>query len=155
MGRRRIAFIGDVEGPECQLRYAGYREALEQSDIAFDPSLVRPAHFYPESGIEATEALLEDGVEFDGVVAVSDMIAIGAMRALIRAGIDVPGKVSVIGYDDVQVAAFSSPALTTIRQDVTKAGRLIVGKLMRMLEGQPVQSSNLPTDLIVRESCGS
>lgn len=155
MGRRRIAFVGDCEGPEMALRQEGYREALEMSGIAFDPRLVRPAHFYPESAMEAVDVLIEQGVEFDGIVAVSDMIAIGAMKALANHGRRVPKDVSVIGYDDVLVAAYSSPALSTIRQDVTKAGRLMVSKLLRMLEGESVQSSTLPTDLIIRESCGS
>jgi len=155
MGRKRIAFLGDNEGPEVQLRFAGYKEALEINGMPLIPELVRPAHFYPESAMEAVDVLLEEGVPFDGVVAASDMIAIGAMRALASAGKRVPEDVSVIGYDDVLVAAYASPALTTIRQDVTKAGRLIVSKLLRMLEGQAVQPSNLPTDLIVRESCGS
>lgn len=155
MGRRRIAFVGDCEGPEMKLRQEGYREALDQNGIQYDPRLVRPAHFYPESAMEAIEVLVEQGVEFDGIVAVSDMIAIGAMKALANKGISVPDDVSVIGYDDVLVAAYTSPALSTIRQDVTKAGRLMVSKLLRMLGGERVQSSTLPTDLIIRESCGS
>ncbi|WP_420428990.1 LacI family DNA-binding transcriptional regulator [Kordiimonas sp.] len=155
MGCKRIVFVGDAEGPEVQLRLAGYREALELNGIAYQEELVRPAHFYPESGMEAIDVLIEQGIKFDGVVAASDMIAIGAMRGIARAGLRIPQDVSVIGYDDVLVAAYSSPALSTIRQDVTKAGRLLVSKLLRMLEGQTVQSSNLPTDLIIRESCGS
>ena len=155
MGRKKVAFVGDTEAPEALLRYEGYKEALDLKGIKFDQRLVRPAHFYPESGMEAIEILIEQGIEFDGVVAASDMIAIGAMRALATAGMDVPQDVSVIGYDDVFVSAYTSPALSTIRQDVTKGGRLMVSKLLRMLEGESVQSSNLPTDLIIRESCGS
>lgn len=155
MGRKRIAFLGDCEGPEMQLRLEGYYEALRNSGMTVDPRLVCPAHFYPESAMETVEVLLEQGIEFDGIVAASDMIAIGAMRGLISRGKRVPQDVSVIGYDDVLVAAFSSPALSTIRQDVTKAGRLMVNKLLRMLAGENVQSSTLPTDLIIRESCGS
>jgi DNA-binding LacI/PurR family transcriptional regulator len=155
MGRKKVVFIGDVEGPEVQLRFEGYKQALEQNGIEFDQSLVQPAHFYPESAMEAIEVLVERGIDFDGVVAASDMIAIGAMRGLTNCGKSVPTEVSVMGYDDVLVAAYASPALSTIRQDVTKAGRLMVNKLLRMIEGETVQSSTLPTDLIIRESCGS
>ena len=155
LGRKRIAFVGDTVAPEVQLRFEGYKQALEEAGIGFDPKLVRPAHFFPESAMEAVDVLIEQGMEFDGLVAASDMIAIGAMRALSNAGKRVPTDVSVIGYDDVLVAGFSSPALTTIRQDVVKAGRLVVSKLLRLLDGEKVQSSRLPTDLIVRESCGS
>ena len=155
MGRKRVAFVGDTEAPEVNLRFEGYKESLELNGIKFDPRLVRPAHFYPESGMEAVEILIEQGVDFDGIVAASDMIAIGAMRALANEKKNVPDDVSVIGYDDLFVSAYTSPALSTIRQDVTKGGRLMVSKLLRMLEGETVQSSNLPTDLLIRESCGS
>jgi len=155
MGRRRIAFLGDAAALECKQRFEGYQAALEEHGIAYDSELVLPAHFFPESAMESVDVLLEQGVDFDGLFAASDMIAIGAMRALANAGKQVPEDVSVIGYDDVLVAGYSSPALTTIRQDVVKAGRLVVSKLMRLLDGEKVQSSRLPTDLIVRESCGS
>jgi len=155
MGRKRVVFLGDTESPEVSLRLTGYREALEMNSIDYDPQLICPAHFNPESGVEAMEALAEQGIKFDGIVAASDMIAIGAMRGLINAGLTVPDDVSVMGYDDVFVSAYTSPALSTIRQDVSKAGRLLVSKLLRMLDGETVQSSNLPTDLIIRESCGS
>jgi len=155
MGRERIVFLGGTAALESRQRYEGYKAALEERGLPFDPALVLPAHFFPESAMEAVDVLLEQGVAFDGLVAASDMIAIGAMRALASAGLRVPEDVSVIGYDDVLVAGYASPALTTIRQDVVKAGRLVVSKLMRLLDGEKVQSSRLPTDLIVRESCGS
>ncbi len=155
MGRRRIAFVGETDAPEVALRFKGYQEALEEAGIEQDQRLIRPTNFYPESAMEAVEEMRELGIEFDGVVAASDMIAIGAMRGLIRSEVKVPEDVSVIGYDDILAAGFSSPALSTIKQDVTKAGRLMVSKLLRLLEGETVQPSILPTDLIIRESCGS
>ncbi len=154
MGRKNIAFVGDIEGPEVKLRFEGYKQALAMHDMPLDQRLVVPAHFYPESAIEALEILIEQGVEFDGVVAASDMIAIGAMRALTNAGLSIPDDVAVIGYDDVFVSAYTSPPLSTIRQDISKAGRLLVSKLTRMLEGEKVSSSTLSTELIIRESCG-
>jgi DNA-binding LacI/PurR family transcriptional regulator len=155
LGKKRIAFVGDSDAPEVALRLQGYKNALEEAGVEIDPRLIRPAHFYPESAMEAIEVLLERDIEVDGIVAASDMIAMGAMRGLVRHNIRVPEDVSVIGYDDVHVAAYSSPALTTIRQDVAKAGRLLVGKALRMLEGEAVRSALLPAELIVRESCGA
>jgi len=155
LGRKRIAFVGDTEAPEVQLRFEGYKQALEEAGIEFDPKLLRPAHFFPESAMEAIDVLLECDIEVDGIVAASDMIAMGAIRGLVRNNISVPKQVSVIGYDDVHVAAYSSPSLTTIKQDVAKAGRLLVGKSLRMLEGEAVRSAVLPAELIVRESCGA
>ncbi len=155
MGRKKIAFVGETDAPEVALRFEGYKEALAEAGMPIDQRLIRPANFYPESAMEAIEELQEQGIEIDGVVAASDMIAIGAMRGLIRSGVRVPEDASVIGYDDILAAGFSSPALSTIKQDVTKGGRLIVNKLLRQLDGEAVQSSTLPTDLIVRESRGS
>lgn len=155
LGRRRIGFVGDIDAPEAQLRYEGYKQALEQAGISFDPKLVRPAHFFPESAIEAVEALLEDRTAFDGIVAASDMIAIGAIHGLNRNRIRVPEDVSVVGYDDMPVAAYTSPALTTIRQDVAKAGRLLVSKVLQAIAGEGTRSAMLPTELIVRGSCGA
>ena len=97
---------------------------------------------------------MDRGVKFDGIVATSDMLAIGAMRALSMHGMTVPGDVSIIGYDDIDVASYSSPALTTIRQDVLKAGHLLVTKVLRQLSGHNSPSERLQTDLIVRGSCG-
>lgn len=155
MGCQHIAFVGDTESPEANLRYMGYLDALKEKDITPDPNLMRPAHFYPESAMETIDTLLEEGTPFDGIVAASDMIAIGAIRALNNAGLSVPKDISVIGYDDVPLAAYTNPALTTVRQDTAKAGRMMVSKLQRLIKGEKVKSSFLPTDLIIRESCGA
>lgn len=155
LGRSRIAFLGDTDAPESALRFEGYKAALSDAGIKLRPELVRPAHFFPESAMEAVEVLLEENTALDGIVAASDMIAMGAIRGLIRNGIQVPKDVSVVGYDDIHVAAYSSPALTTIKQDVAKAGRLLVSKILRRIAGERVRSALLPTELIVRESCGA
>ncbi|MFZ5610339.1 MAG: LacI family DNA-binding transcriptional regulator [Pseudomonadota bacterium] len=155
LGRQRIAFLGDIDAPEAQLRHDGYREALREAGLAFSSELVQPAHFFVESAVEAVQILLERKTRFDAIFAASDLIAMGAIRGLMQAGVAVPKDVSVVGYDDIRMAAYFSPALTTIRQDVVKAGRLLVSKTLRMLEGEPVRSETLPTELIVRESCGA
>ncbi len=130
LGRRRIVYLGDTEAPEVTQRVRGHLEALEQTGLAYDASLMVPAHFTVESGEAAVDALLGRGVDFDGIVAASDLIALGALRALISAGRNVPKDVSVVGYDDVPMARYSRPALTTIAQDTSRAGRLLVSKLL-------------------------
>ncbi|TNE65838.1 MAG: LacI family transcriptional regulator [Alphaproteobacteria bacterium] len=155
LGRKRVAFIGDIEAPEVRLRYEGYCDAMREAGLSLDDALVRSAAFSFDAAMETIEVLLETGEQFDGIVAAADVIAMGAIRALMRAGINVPGDVSVIGYDDVRIAAYSTPALTTIRQDVAKAGRRLVSKALRLAEGEKVRSELLPTELIVRESCGA
>jgi DNA-binding LacI/PurR family transcriptional regulator len=89
-----------------------------------------------------------------GIICGSDVLALGAIRAVRRAGLRVPGDVSVVGYDDVPFARYSRPALTTLRQDTALAGRLLVSKLLNAQPGRVLRSERLPTDLVVRESCG-
>jgi len=154
LGRKRISFLGDLEAPEVVQRHQGYIEALEEAGLPFDSDLVVPAHFEIESAEAAVDAMIARGVRFDGLVAASDMIALGAIRALLHAGRRVPEDVSVVGYDDVKMARFSNPALTTISQDTAKAGRLLVSKLLSSGGDEPIRSERVPTDLIVRETCG-
>ncbi|CAA9499094.1 MAG: Maltose operon transcriptional repressor MalR, LacI family [uncultured Sphingomonadaceae bacterium] len=153
LGRRRIAFLGDADAPEVGQRLRGHLDALEAAGIVADPALLVPSHFTVESAQAAVDALLARGAEFDGVVAASDLIALGATRALLDAGRGVPGDVSVVGYDDVPFARLSRPALTTVRQDTVRAGRLLVSKLLDAGAGE-MRSERLPTELIMRESCG-
>ncbi|HEY0085065.1 MAG TPA: LacI family DNA-binding transcriptional regulator [Allosphingosinicella sp.] len=150
LGRKRIVFLGDTEAPEVTQRVRGYQEALEQMGIA--PLLV-PAHFTVESSEAAVDALLARGEKIDGIFAASDLIALGAIRSLLHAGLSVPEDVSVIGYDDVPFARYSRPALTTIRQDTARAGRLLVSKLIDTGDSE-MRSERLPTELVIRESCG-
>lgn len=153
LGRRRVVFLGDREAPEVGQRLRGYQNALAKARVDAAPELLVGAHFTVESAQAATDALIASGVAFDGIVAASDLIAIGAIRAIRGRGRRVPLDVSVVGYDDVPFARLSSPALTTVRQDTARAGRLLVSKLVDAGDGD-MRSERLPTELIVRESCG-
>jgi len=155
LGRRRIAFFGDTEAPELQQRLDGFIRAHERAGVPVNPDLILPAHFEIESAEAAVGALLSRDIPFDGVFAGSDLIGLGAIRALRRSGRDVPSDVSVVGYDNVMLAAYANPALTTISQDLAKAGRMLVSKLLESFSGAPLVSERLPTELIVRESCGA
>lgn len=152
-GRRRIAFIGTTESPEARQRFAGYLAAHQNAVVDVDPELIVSATFEIESAEAASDKLISSGVAFDGVVASSDLVALGAIRSLSRANINVPEQVSVIGYDNIQLAAYTRPALTTVSQDLAKAGRLMVSKLLASSDGASMRSERLPTDLMVRESC--
>ena len=92
-------------------------------------------------------------IPFDGIVAASDLIALGGIRALHRKGIDVPGNISVVGYDNMLLSRLSTPTLSTVQQDIPKAGRLLVSKLLDWT-GDP-RPEMLSTELIIRESCGA
>lgn len=153
-GRQRIAFLGNPSGysPEVLGRYLGYEEALAAAGVAIDPALQVDAVTNEQSGYEAMCALLDRGVTIDAVFGVSDLIAIGAMRALIDRGIAVPDDVAVAGFDDIHMASNVSPALTTVAQDTRRAGRLLVDALIDQIEGKPASSTRLPTRLVVRRS---
>lgn len=125
IGRRRIAVLGAHHG-EAGLRVEGYRQALEAAGIAFDDRLV----LYEESwhrvnGAEAIRGLLASGAEFDGLFALNDELALGAMRVLQEQGVGVPSTVAVIGFDDVDDGRYSIPTLSTIdpgRRQIAEAG---------------------------------
>lgn len=152
LGRRRIAFVGGSDA-ESNQRRAGYLRALAESDIEADPALIGRVEFELENAEATIDGFLRRGVKFDAIVAASDLIALGSIRALRRSGISVPGDVSVVGYDDMLLGRLSTPTLSTVRQDTQKAGRILVSKIL-----DPSADNHpeiLPTDLIVRESCGA
>jgi DNA-binding LacI/PurR family transcriptional regulator len=156
LGRRRIAFLGSASGhyPEFLERYRGYGEALKAAGVSVNPTLQVDAITMEQSGHEAACELLARGQAFDAIVAASDLIAIGALRALQERHIDVPGAVSVVGFDDIPAATLANPPLTTVMQDTRLAGEALVDSLLRSVQGEPVQDRVLPTRLVVRRSCG-
>lgn len=154
LGRKRIVFLGDLDPPESMQRHRGYLDAVTSAGLGIEAELIVDAHFEVESAEASVEALIRRGVAFDGVVCASDQIALGAVRALTRAGRKVPADVSVIGFDNVPFSRYATPALSTIAQDTMKAGRLMVSKLLDHSGEGAARSERVPTDLIVRESCG-
>lgn len=154
LGRRRIAFLGqaDEHYPEFAARYRGLCEALEAAGIAPDPGLQRDVVNLEEMGEAAMRELIAGGAAFDAVFAASDTIAIGAMRALAEAGLSIPGDVAVMGFDDLPAAVMTSPPLTTIMQDLRRAGELLVETLARQIEDREIASRTLPARLVVRRS---
>jgi DNA-binding LacI/PurR family transcriptional regulator len=155
VGRRRIAFLGATEAPEALQRYQGYLDGLAAAGLEVDRDLIVPSQFELEAAEACTNALLGRGVKFDGIVAASDIIALGAVRALNRAGRQVPRDVSVVGYDDIHLARLAVPSLTTIRQDTRVAGRVLVAKLLDSSGEGTLRSERVPTELVVRASCGA
>jgi DNA-binding LacI/PurR family transcriptional regulator len=155
LGRKRIAFLGMQQLPEIALRYEGYQAALRQASIEQDPALIVQAHFSFEAAYEAVQELIESGTEFDAIFAASDIIALAAIQALTAAGIEIPKKVSVVGFDDIAIAAQSTPPLTSVRQDLAKGARTIVDLLFKRMAGEDTHSATLSPTLIVRKSCGA
>lgn len=151
-GRRRIAFLGDDQLPEVAPRFAGYRHALEQHGLEFDTRLHARSHFLSEDAYRLTRAMLKKTDPPDGLFAASDVIAVGAIRALVEAGHRVPQDISLVGFDDIPLAAYSQPPLTTVRQDLGLAARLLVDRLLALIAGESVESVEMAVKLVVRES---
>lgn len=153
LGHKKIAFMGDKTLPEPEKRHAGYLKALRKAGLKADPSLYIHTSFAPLDAQSAMRAHLDKhGLNFDALVAASDIVAIGAMGVLRERGIRVPEDVSVVGYDDVEPAAHSFPPLTTVRQPLDLAGVALVERLAQVMAGEHPASENLPTQLVLRES---
>jgi LacI family transcriptional regulator len=155
LGHTRIAHVtGATELGISGERIAGYREALRRARVAFDPELVVAGRFTEDGGYEATRSLLEAGVELSAVFAANDLSAIGTVNALVEAGRDVPGDVSVIGFDDLRLAAYTAPPLTTIRQPAVEIGRQATEILFGLIDGRRVRKLRylLEPTLVVRGS---
>jgi DNA-binding LacI/PurR family transcriptional regulator len=158
LGRRSIAFIGDASPhcPEFCDRYVGHAQALRAAGIEPDPRLQIDAVDSTELvGYGAAIDLLKRGARFDAIFAASDLLAIGAMRGLADHGFRVPDKVAVVGFDDIPMARFATPPLTTVQQDTKRAGELLVDHLIAQIRGEPVRSEMLPARLVIRRSCGA
>jgi DNA-binding LacI/PurR family transcriptional regulator len=156
LGRRRIGFLGHASqgAPEFLERYQGYAAALREAALTPDPLLQADAISTEQAGREAAELVLERGARLDALVCASDLIAIGAMRALRARGLRVPEDVAIVGYDDIPMAQFTNPALSSVQQDTRRAGELLVDTLLKLVHGEPAQPLKLAPQLIVRQSCG-
>ena len=156
-GRSRIAFLGHADDhyPEFAGRYRGLVEALRRAGLGPDPALQFDALTTEEEGRSAAQALLDGGARFDAIFAASDLIAIGAMRALADAGLTVPEDVAVVGFDDIPAASLTTPPLTTVMQDIRGAGQALVETLLAQIEGRDLPPRKLPGTLVVRRSSGS
>jgi len=130
--------------PEFWERYRGCEVVQREAGIPADPSLQVAALSSEEEGYEAAKVLLGRGVLFDAVFAASDLIAIGAIRALNEHGLRVPEDVAVVGFDDIAAARFSNPPLTTVYQDTARAGEPPVETLPKRVHQQPAQSPMPP-----------
>lgn len=156
-GRKQFGFVGAVHdgAPEFRARYEGHCEALTKAGLVAKRELQKSAVNTEEDGYQATLELLEENQPLDAIVVASDLIATGVLKALEDKGIKVPEQCAVVGFDDVPIARYTKPALTTCRQDSTAAGIMLVDKLVQLINGEAVTDVFMKTKLIVRESCGS
>ncbi len=156
LGRRRIATI---TGPQTVIpgvdRLNGYRQALDKHDIPPEEELIIPGDFTHLGGYRAMKELLNH--QPDAVFIASDLMAYGAMAALTEAGVRIPDDIAIVGFDDLEASAFTSPPLTTVRQPAFDMGSQAAEILIDWIEGRTSspQRLTLPTELIIRRSCGT
>lgn len=149
-GRTRLAFFGNPEVPEFAARYAGCCAAIAEAGSA--PATLLPVHVTSEASYTAIGGFLDNEPPPDGIFAASDVIAMSSLRALSARGVRVPQAVSVVGYDDLEIARHASPPLTTIRQDVVHGAGAMIDLLFRRIEGKETASETMRPELVVRGS---
>lgn len=158
LGHQRVAYLS---GPATSFshigRLRGYRQALDARRIAFDPEIVAGGAASIVAGGEAAAKLMRLKRPPTAIFAFDDLMAIGAMEELRRQGRHVPGDVAVVGFDDIDMAAFVAPPLTTVAQPKAEMGRLAAARLLEMIKTSSPPSPRTVTlipELIIRRSCG-
>ena len=157
LGHRRVAFLGAaVSYPFGWQTLEGYGEALAAGAIAQDPALVRRTEIGVETATAATRSLLALAEPPTALFAVTDAMAIGALRAARERGVRVPQGLAVVGMDDIEMSAYTDPPLTTVRVDKDAMGRLAAEWLIGLIEGNATgrTAPSVPAELIVRGTCG-
>jgi DNA-binding LacI/PurR family transcriptional regulator len=156
-GRRSIAFLrGPFEQEDSRLREQGYRDALDAHGLIVKPALIIDGEFDQFVAYRNVKKMLSgDGQRFDAVFTGDDEAAIGALRAIQEAGLRVPEDVAVVGFDDSRLSPFLNPPLTTVCAPTEDVGRTAARLLFNLLQEQPAEMATLlPTDIIIRRSCG-
>jgi LacI family transcriptional regulator len=158
LGHRRIAcLMGPSFLTPSAYRMYGYRSALEEAGLPFTEELIDQGDFHPQAGKKATARLLQKTDPPTAIFVCNDMMAIGALSALIEAGRQVPNDVAVVGFDDIELATYTIPPLTTVEQPKRIMGQCAIELLLARIASpeRPVQRKKLPTTLIIRKSCGA
>ena len=156
LGHKRV---GTITGPENMIpsydRLQGYREALHNRNVPFLPELVQEGDFSEQSGYACMQNLIARRV--DAVFAASDAMAYGAIRAIRESGLNIPGDIAVVGFDDLPGSANTNPPLTSVRQPIYRLGYHGTETLVDIIQHPESQPRHviLPTELVIRETCGA
>jgi len=157
LGHRRI---GCITGPSplrpSAQRLSGHLKALDEYGIARDPEVIARGDFQYQSGYEAAHKLLDLPRPPTAIFAHNDLMAVGAIRAAVERGLEVPRDLAVVGFDDVPLASFTNPRLTTVAQPKHELGVRAMRMLTERIQNHLLEPRRevLPTTLIVRDSCG-
>jgi DNA-binding LacI/PurR family transcriptional regulator len=158
LGHKRVAHISyaSLNYHGALLRLEGYRLALEAAKIPYDKSLFAEGDFTAQSGYDAMKRILASHSRPTALFAGNDTIATGAMLALREADLSVPDNFAVVGYDDLPIASYTCPPLTTIRTHPFEQGKLLAEAAIALMNSEKVgsQQDALPLELVIRNSCG-
>jgi LacI family asc operon transcriptional repressor len=153
-GHRDIAFItGSLDSPTGLERLSGYKAALAEQGIAVNSALIVEGKWNAQSGMAAVDTLVASGSAFSAIVASNDEMAIGAIKRLAECQIPVPSAVSVIGFDDIPLAPYTIPSLSSMKMPVTDMIKETINRLVSMLDGGELSKRpTFPASLILRDS---
>jgi len=159
LGHRQIGHIAlSAPGPiATNARITGYQRALREAGIEPDPRLLAHGDYSMESGHRAMIELLDRNIPVQAVFAANDTLAIGAMAAIRERGLSIPHDIAIVGFDDLPIAAYACPPLTTVRNPPIRQGQLAAEMLIRLMRRETVAEPHLvaETELVVRQSCGA
>jgi LacI family transcriptional regulator len=158
LGHKRIGCIAGPSGinPSSQ-RIIGFKQAMQEANLVIDPKLILSGDFHPESGWEAGRAILRLPDAPTAIFACNDLMAMGVLRAATEMGIRVPDDLALVGYDDIELASYTNPPLTTIKQPKVEMGLATLNILLSRIKDKQSapQRALLPISLVVRGSCGA
>lgn len=160
LGHRRIACVSYAsrgQNPHADERVTIFRETLASAGIAVEEDLIDYGEFEPETGYDAMQRILERTSPPTAVYAMNDVMAFGVLHAIQDRGLRVPEDIAVTGFDDIRLAAFSNPPLTTMNEPDIEHGRLAAEMLIDLINGRTPKERHirLETQLVVRQSCGA
>lgn len=153
-GHRHIGFINGLKGVAVSVyRETGYRTAMQELGLEIKEGYIKYADYYEEKAYEKTLELIKENNEITAIFCASDLMALGALKAIQSLGLKVPEDFAVVGFDGIQLSEYSNPRLTTVVQDFKGMGKVAADILIRMLKGEAVEeASYVPYFLRVRES---
>jgi DNA-binding LacI/PurR family transcriptional regulator len=159
LGHRRIGMVANASSvyTVTRTRMRGYHLALEAHDLPVDPALVTEGHFTRQSGYEGVARLLDLPRPPTAIFVSSDRMALGALSALRARGIRIPEDIALVGYDDLFIAEYTNPPLTTVRAPIDAISTRATHMLIDAINGVTIEARQviLPTELVIRESCGA
>lgn len=155
LGHRSFAFIGEANNsaPELQARFLGFHQALESVGLGNQSVMQVDAISTELAGYQAAKVILSN-TQPDAIVCASDLMAVGAIRAMRELGLHIPNDIAVVGYDNIQISEFCSPPLTTVQQNTVLAGQLLVNNLIKLINNEAVDHILMQPELVIRKSCG-